>query len=105
MVIKKLKKAIDDSGLTRAELAEKSKVKERTLNSWLYGKNPNPSVEDFLKAAAALGVSIEYLVTGKDGSMLTEDEILLLSIFRQMTKQRRRLLLRVARAVMDQPPE
>ena len=101
MVIKKLKQAIVDRGLTTAELAKRSKVKKRTLDNWLYGKKPNPEVEDFLRAASALGVSMEYLVTGKTGAGLAEDEALLLSLYRDIPKQRRPLLARIAGALKD----
>jgi transcriptional regulator with XRE-family HTH domain len=101
MRIKKLKQAIAGRGLTTAELAKKSGVKKRTIDNWLYGKSPNPEVKEFLKAAAALGVSVEYLVYGKDGSGLTEDETLMLAIFRDMPKQRRALLLRIAEAIRE----
>jgi transcriptional regulator with XRE-family HTH domain len=103
MVIKKLKQAIVERGMTTAELAKKSRVKKRTLDNWLYGKSPNPEVADFMRAASALGVSMEYLLTGKDGSGLTEEETLLLSLFRETPKQRRALLVRIAGVLKDDP--
>jgi transcriptional regulator with XRE-family HTH domain len=96
MVIRKLKQTIADRGMTAAQVAKKAGIKKTTLNSWLYVENPNPAVEDFRKTAAALGVSMEYLVTGKDGAGLTDEETLLLSVFRGMTKQHRALLARIA---------
>jgi transcriptional regulator with XRE-family HTH domain len=96
MVIRKLKQTIAASGMTAAQLAEKAGINKRTLNGWLYVKSPNPAVEDFRKTAAALGVSMEYLVTGKDGAALTDEETLLLALFRRLPRQRRALLARIA---------
>jgi transcriptional regulator with XRE-family HTH domain len=101
MAIKKLKQAITERGLTTAQLAEKTGVNTRTINGWLYGKQPNPTVKDFAKTAAALGVSMEYLLSGKDGSGLTDEETLLLSLFRETPKQRRALLIRLAGVLKD----
>jgi transcriptional regulator with XRE-family HTH domain len=101
MAIKKLKQAIVARGWTTSELAEKSGVKKRTLDNWLYGKTPNPLASDLSKASAALGVSVEYLLTGKNSEGLTEEEGLLLSVFRGMTRQQRAMFLRIASAVKD----
>lgn len=47
------------------ELAEKTSISKKTLDNYLAKNNCNPSAENAVKIAQALGVSVEWLVTGK----------------------------------------
>ena len=63
----RLKEEIELSNLRYKELAEKSGVAERALYNYVATKNPSmPPADVAVKIANALGVSVEYLVTGKD---------------------------------------
>ena len=55
------------SGTLVKELAARSGVKKKTIDSYLGTKGYTPSVDAAVKIASALGVSVEYLVTGKEG--------------------------------------
>lgn len=48
------------------ELAARSGVKKKTLDSYLTTQSYSPSVETAVRIAQALGVSVEYLVNGMD---------------------------------------
>jgi transcriptional regulator with XRE-family HTH domain len=48
------------------ELAARSGVKKKTIDSYLGTNSSTPSVENAVSIAKALGVSVEFLVTGKD---------------------------------------
>jgi transcriptional regulator with XRE-family HTH domain len=48
------------------ELVALSGVKKPTIDSYLRENNYTPSVENAVLIARALGVSVEYLVTGKE---------------------------------------
>jgi transcriptional regulator with XRE-family HTH domain len=48
------------------ELAAKSGVKKHSIDKYLSARGQTPSVEIGVKLAKALGVSVEYLVTGED---------------------------------------
>ena len=48
------------------ELAALSGVKKKTIDSYLGAKGYIPSVQAAVNIAKALGVSVEYLVTGKE---------------------------------------
>ena len=62
---KHLKSEIDYSGLSYKELSQKSGVAERALYTYVATKNPSmPPADVTYKIARALGVSVEYLVTG-----------------------------------------
>lgn len=67
---KRLKEEIEFADLRYKELAEKSGVPERALYNYVASKNPSmPPADVAVKIANALGVTVEYLVTGKDSSL------------------------------------
>jgi len=53
-------------GLTRNELAVRSGVKKRALDAYLETQQSMPPADKAVQMAAVLGVSVEYLVTGKE---------------------------------------
>lgn len=63
------------------ELSEKTKISIGTLNHYLAEKSTEPTAENAVKIEKALGVTVEYLVTGKNPStqnskpQLTDEEI------------------------------
>lgn len=48
------------------ELSDKTQISIGTLNHYLAEKNSEPTVENAVRIAQALNVSVEYLVTGKN---------------------------------------
>ncbi len=46
------------------ELAIKTGISKRTLDNYLRDKHSDPTAENAVKIAHALGVSVEYLMTG-----------------------------------------
>ena len=67
-----LKSELAYSGMLVKELASKSGVPIHSINNYLNVRGQIPSVEAGVKIAQALGVSAEYLVTGKDGEQTRE---------------------------------
>jgi transcriptional regulator with XRE-family HTH domain len=61
-----LKSQLEYSGMLVKELAALSGVKKKTIDSYLGTRSYTPSVEAAVNIAQALGVSVEYLVTGKE---------------------------------------
>jgi transcriptional regulator with XRE-family HTH domain len=61
-----LKSQLQYSDMLVKELAARSGIKKKTLDSYLGIRSYSPSVEAAVSIAQALGVSVEYLVTGKD---------------------------------------
>ena len=47
------------------ELAQKTGISKNTLDKYLSGPKVQPGVENAVKIAQVLNVSVEYLVTGK----------------------------------------
>ena len=61
-----LKSELEYQGLQLKELALKCGVSKNTLGNYLTGHNSLPAADTAVKIARALGVSVEYLVTGKN---------------------------------------
>ena len=61
-----LKSELAYSGMLVKELAAKSGVNKYSLDNYLNARGQLPSVEAGQKIAQALGVSVEYLVTGQE---------------------------------------
>jgi transcriptional regulator with XRE-family HTH domain len=61
-----LKSELAYSGMLVKELAAKSGVSKYSLDNYLNIRGQIPSVEAGQKIAQALGVSVEYLVTGRE---------------------------------------
>ena len=64
MDVDKLRNIMQEQGITRAELAQKSGVNKRTIEGWFDTKHKtfNPTISEFSKVANALGVSLDVLV-------------------------------------------
>lgn len=57
----KIKKLMNDAGLTQKQLADKSKVTEASMSKYLKGTR-TPRTDVVVKIAKALGVSVEALI-------------------------------------------
>jgi transcriptional regulator with XRE-family HTH domain len=63
---KRLRSEIEYIGLNQKEFAAKAGVKKRALDAYLWAQQSMPPADTAVKIASALGVSVEYLVTGKE---------------------------------------
>jgi len=61
-----LKSELQYSGMMVKELSAVTGIKRHTLDNYLNTHNSIPNAEAAVKIAQALGVTVEYLVTGKD---------------------------------------
>jgi transcriptional regulator with XRE-family HTH domain len=61
-----LKEELAFNGMQVRELAEKSGVSKRTIEKYLLANGSIPSAENAVKMATVLGVSVEYLVYGRE---------------------------------------
>ena len=59
---------MDYSGLGQKELAYKANVKLRSIENYLREDASIPMADKAVQIAQALGVTVEYLVTGKNSS-------------------------------------
>jgi len=63
-----LKLELEYSGMLKKELAAKSGVHKRAIDTYVRTNSSMPPADTAVKIAKALGVSVEYLVTGEDSS-------------------------------------
>jgi transcriptional regulator with XRE-family HTH domain len=68
----RLRSEIDYLGLNQKEFAAKIGIKRRTLDTYLGIQQSMPPADTAVKMAAALGVSVEYLITGKEYQQYTD---------------------------------
>lgn len=61
----RLREEIQNQGLKHRELATMANVKKRALDMYLGCRESMPPADAAVRLAQALGVSVEYLVTGK----------------------------------------
>ncbi len=61
-----LKDELQYQDITVKELAYKTGINKRTLDNYLRENESQPTVENAVKIAKALGVTTEYLVTGNE---------------------------------------
>jgi len=62
----RLRSEIEYIGLNQKEFAAKAGIKKRALDSYLWAQQSMPPADTAVKIASALGVSVEYLITGKE---------------------------------------
>jgi transcriptional regulator with XRE-family HTH domain len=102
-----LKSQLQYSGLLVKELADRSGIKKKTLDSYLGIRGYTPSVEAAVSIAQALGVSVEYLVTGREGpkerllSSFPQDIQEVVHTLERMNAKDRRIVLTLASALRD----
>jgi transcriptional regulator with XRE-family HTH domain len=63
---RRLQSEIEYIGLNRKEFAAKAGIKKRALDAYLGAQQSMPPADTAVKIASALGVSVEYLVTGRE---------------------------------------
>ncbi|MDR2159123.1 MAG: helix-turn-helix domain-containing protein [Treponema sp.] len=61
-----LKAELAYKGMLVKELSALSGIKKHTIDNYLNTHNSIPSAEAAVRIARVLGVSVEYLITGKD---------------------------------------
>ncbi|MBQ9205276.1 MAG: helix-turn-helix transcriptional regulator [Treponema sp.] len=64
-----LKDELTFQDMQTKELAVKTGISLSTLNHYLSGNGNVPSAENAIKIARTLGVSVEYLMTGRDSDL------------------------------------
>ena len=63
---KRLRSEIEYIGLNQKEFAAKAGIKKRALDGYLRAQQSMPPADTAVKIASALGLTVEYLVTGKE---------------------------------------
>ncbi|WP_295802169.1 helix-turn-helix transcriptional regulator [uncultured Microbulbifer sp.] len=61
----RMKQAREKAGLTQSELARSCGVSVQAVSQWESGSTKNPAASNVLATAKATGLSIEWLITGR----------------------------------------
>lgn len=75
-ISERIKQIMKKQKINQTELAEKTKIKLRTLVSYI-SENKLPKTEALYKISQVLGVSIEYLLTGETTELNAKEKKLL----------------------------
>ena len=62
----RLRSEIEYIGLNQKEFAAKAGIKKRALDAYLRAQQSMPPADVAVKMASVLGLSVEYLITGKE---------------------------------------
>jgi len=104
-----LKEQLSFSGMYVKELAALSGVKKQTIDSYLNVHKCMPSADAAVAIAQALGVSVEYLVTGKETKQKTIrysiEAKMVAEITAQMEKRNRKMAVAIIKSMKKQEDE
>ncbi|MCL2067017.1 MAG: helix-turn-helix domain-containing protein [Treponema sp.] len=101
-----LREAIDYCGLEQKELSYLSKIPLRSIESYLRKNSSIPSADKAVKIAQILGVTVEFLVTGKKPpagtSAVTDPEIQkLIRNIKKLPKASQRIVIKNATNLVE----
>ena len=102
-----LKTELNYAGMMVKELAAITGIKRHTLDNYLNTHNSIPNAIVAVKIARALGVTVEYLVTGRDfyneekQASISKDMRLLLDIWSRINKKKRDLALALLKTLEE----
>ena len=93
-----LKQELAYSGMLKKELAAASGVNKRAIDTYVRTKSSMPPADAAVKIAKALGVTVEYLVTGEDSS-LPKDLYKLTNSILNLSKRDQKLIILLIKAM------
>lgn len=107
VVVGRIEDLCRKKGLSFRKVEQSLGFSNGILRSW---EKKMPSADKLFAVASFFGVSMEYLLTGKEtapakGPELSEDEVTLLAAFRTLTEEQRRFVLRQLRAAAQEPED
>lgn len=106
MVVERIEALCKDKGVSFRKVELSLGFSNGILRSW---EKKMPSADKLAAVASFFGVSMEYLLTGKETAPaheepeLSEDEVILLTSFRSLTEDQKRFVLRQLRAAAKEP--
>ena len=100
-ILARIKAAKAESGFTNEELSAKSGVAIGTVNKILSGDTKEPKLPALMAIASALGVSVDYLIYGKQNGV-DENSSYLLRLFSDLNEEGREEVIRHAEYISSQ---
>jgi len=101
-----LKSELAYSGMLVKELASISGVNKRTIDNYLNTHNTMPSADAAVRIAGALGVTVEYLITGNEQKERTPsapfpDSQVVLKNLETLNKRDRKIVINLIKSLKD----
>jgi len=96
-----LKQELAYNGMLKKELSAVSGVHKRAIDTYVRTNASMPPADTAVKIAKALGVTVEYLVTGEDSSMPKDVSRISRSIL-NLNKRDRRLITSLVKAMGEE---
>ena len=101
-----LKSELAYSGMLVKELAALSGINKRTIDNYLNTHNCIPSADAAVRIAEALGVTVEYLITGEEqkernNPPLGPDPKVILKNIESLNKRDRKIVLNLIKSLKD----
>ena len=95
------KQELSLSGMLVKELADISGIQKRALDTYLLNENASmPPADTAVKIACALGVSVEYLVTGDNAALPTDVRNIIRNLLR-LEKRDRSVVAALVNALLN----
>lgn len=94
-----VKDLLKEKGINQTELAVQIGVGVRTFQDWVYRKAV-PDLEKIKKIADILGVTVDYLITGKTQELSTEENKLL-NLYRGVPDLCKPIILNIAEQLAE----
>jgi transcriptional regulator with XRE-family HTH domain len=101
-----LKSELAYSGMLVKELATASGVNKRTIDNYLNTHNTIPSADAAVRIASALGVTVEYLITGNEKQGRNSpapfpDSQIVLKNLETLNKRDRKIVISLIKSLKD----
>jgi len=105
-----LREAIDFAGFEQKELARKANISLRNIENYLRENAAIPSADKAVRIARALGVTVEYLVTGSDAPTKSSARFVqgidnetqqLINLIKKLPKAKRRIVVKNASSLCE----
>lgn len=77
---KRLKKAMEDAKITNTKITNYLNLNKNAIGNYKNGQIPNAAI--LVELSNFLGISIDYLLTGKNPENLTQEEKKLIELYR-----------------------
>lgn len=90
-IAQRIEALMDQQGLNRAELARRTDIPYHRLNPWFIRENAKPNGPDIERVAAALGVTVSYLIYGGEPDPKTAKNWILSTFDRLEPDQQKQL--------------
>lgn len=101
-----LREELDFQGIIVKELSAKTNIPVATLDCYLRTLATEPSAENAVKIAQALGVSVEYLILGEknkqENPSLSSEIRVLVQNYKQLSENDRKMIIAITQLYKNQ---